>query len=223
MEKKKSLYISLIISFILNPLFAETVKLPKPQLRGKLSVEEAIYNRRSIRDYKKEPLTLAEVSQLLWASGGATCDGITGATRSYPSAGASYPLEIYLVVGEVTGLEPGVYHYLWKEHSVELKLPGDKRAQLASASWFQQMIKNAPISIVFTGIYEKTMGRYGERGERYIYMDLGHAGQNVYLVAESLDLGTVAIGAFQDEGVKKVLGLSEAETPLYIMPVGRKK
>jgi SagB-type dehydrogenase family enzyme len=213
----------LTISLIPNILFAEIIKLPKPQLKGKISIEEAIYNRRSIRSYKKEPLTLNEVSQLLWASGGVTCDGITGATRAYPSAGASYPLEIYLVVGNVTGLEPGVYRYLWKEHSLELKIPGDKRTQLTSASWFQGMIKNAPVSIVFTAIYGRTTGRYGKRGENYVCMDLGHAGQNVHLQAESLGLGTVVIGAFQDDSVKGVLNLPKNEVPLYIMPVGRKE
>lgn len=204
-------------------LLAGIIQLPKPQLKGKISVEEAIYNRRSIRNYASAPLTLEEVSQLLWASGGATCDGVTGATRAYPSAGANYPLEIYLVVGNVTELEPGVYHYLWKEHGIELKNSGDKRAQLSGASWFQQMIKNAPISIVFTAIYERTTGRYGKRGENYVCMDLGHAGQNVHLQAESLGLGTVVIGAFGDDSVKEILGLSKDEVPLYIMPVGRKE
>lgn len=214
--------IIILIFFISTTLHAEIIKLPKPQLKGKLSVEEAIYNRRSIRTYKDEPLTLAEVGQLLWASGGVVCDGVTGATRAYPSAGASYPFEIYLVVGNVNGLEPGVYRYLWNQHGLELKISGDKRKDLCGASWFQQMIKNAPVSIVFTAIYERTTGRYGKRGENYVCMDLGHAGQNVHLQAESLGLGTVVIGAFQDENVKKVLNLPGKEVPLYIMPVGKK-
>lgn len=201
-----------------------TIKLPQPQIKGKTSIEEAIYNRRSIRSYAQEALSLAEVSQLLWACSGVTCDGITGATHAYPSAGACDPLEIYLVVGNVTGLEPGVYHYLWREHSLELKVPGDKRGELTKVSYFQQYIKEAPVNIVFTAIFERTTGRYGKRGqERYICMDLGHAGQNVYLQAESLGLGTVALGAFDDEGVKEVLNLPGEEVPLYIMPVGRKK
>lgn len=199
------------------------ITLPKPQIKGNVSVEEAIYRRRSIRRYGRGALTLTEASQLLWSAGGTTCDGITGATRAYPSAGACYPLEIYLVAGNVKGLEPGIYRYLWNKHSLELMLPGDKRSALANAAWSQQMIKNAPASIVLTAIYPRSTGRYGKRGERYVPMDIGHAGQNVSLQAESLGLGTVIIGAFQDDSVKKVLELPKEEEPLYIIPVGRKE
>lgn len=199
------------------------ITLPEPQIKGKVSVEEAIYKRRSVRNYGSGALTLTEASQLLWSAGGITCDGVTGASRSYPSAGACYPLEIYLLAGNVKGLEPGLYHYLWKSHSIELKLSGDKRAALTSAAWSQQMIRNAPISIVFTAIQQRSSDRYGKRGERYVSMDIGHAGQNVGLQAESLGLGTVVIGAFDDDSVKKVLELSKEEEPLYIMPIGRKE
>lgn len=200
------------------------IKLPNPKLKGKISIEEAIYNRRSVRNYTPDPLSLSEVGQLLWASGGVTCDGITGATRASPSAGACNPLEIYLVVGNVKDLKPGIYHYIWQEHSLKLKISGDKRTELAKAGWFQQFIKNAPINIVFTAIFQRTTSRYGKRGqERYVCTDLGHAGQNVYLQAESLGLGTVAIGAFQDDSVSEVLNLTKEEVPLYIMPIGRKE
>jgi SagB-type dehydrogenase family enzyme len=186
------------------------IELPSPKHKGQVSVEEAIFNRRSIRRYKDGPLTLEEVSQLLWAAGGKTVDGVTGATRAYPSAGGIYPLEIYLIAGDVEGLTSGIYHYQWRDHSVALM-----------EALGQGMVARAPMSLVFTAVYKRTTARYGRRGEaRYVPMDMGGAGQNVHLQAEALGLGTVIIGAFNDEEVKKVLGIQDEE-PLYIMPVGR--
>jgi len=202
---------------------AKIINLPEPRTKGKMSLEETIEHRKSIRNYTAAPLTLAEAGQLLWAAGGQSCDGITGASRTYPSAGACYPLEIYLVAGNVKGLAPGLYRYQWQNNQLQLELAGDLRGALAKAAWGQSMIKQAPLSIVFTGIFTRTTSRYGERGERYIYMDMGHAGQNIYLQAQALGLGTVAVGAFQDEQVKNALKLPQKEEPLYIMPVGRVK
>lgn len=199
----------------------EIIELPKPKYKGEISVEEAIFKRRSIRKFKKKPLTLQEVSQLLWASGGITCNGVTGPTRSYPSAGACYPLEIYLLAGDVEKLPPGLYKYLWEEHKLKLIKKGDYRRELMKAAYGQNMISEAPISIIFTAIYSRTTFRYGERGKtRYVHIDLGHAGQNLHLQAEALKLGTVAIGAFHDESIRKILDLKAEEIPLYIMPVG---
>lgn len=197
------------------------IKLPPPKHKGNVSVEEAIFKRRSIRRYKGVALTLEEVSQLLWAAGGKTIDGITGATRSYPSAGGLYPLEIYLVVGSVKGLSGGIYHYNWREHTIRMLKEGDFRQELTNASLGQGMIKDAPVSLIFTAVYSRTTDRYGKRGEiRYVPMDVGGAGQNVHLQAEALGLGTVIIGAFWDREVKEILGVKNEE-PLYIMPVGR--
>lgn len=200
----------------------KSMRLPSPKYRGKVSVEEAIFKRRSIRRYKDELLTLEDVSQLLWAAGGMTVDAITGATRAYPSAGGIYPLKIYLVAGEVDGLAPGIYHYNWKEHTINQVKEGDLRRQLMLSALGQKMIGDAPVSIVITAVYSRTTRRYGKRGElRYVPMDVGHAGQNIHLQAEALGLGTVVIGAFRDEAVKGVLGVKD-EQPLYIMPVGKK-
>lgn len=197
------------------------IRLPQSRYKGDISVEEAIFKRRSIRSYKDSPLSLEEVSQLLWSAGGKTIDGITGATRAYPSAGGIYPLEIYLVVGNVSGVSPGIYHYSWHDHSLNLKREGDFRRELTGVCWGQRMVLEAPASLVFTAIYSRTTQRYGKRGQtRYVPMDVGGAGQNVHLQAESLDLGTVIIGAFSDTAVKEILEL-KAEEPLYIMPVGR--
>lgn len=199
----------------------EHVILPEPKTRGDVSVEEAIFKRRSTRRYKQGSLTLQEASQLLWAAVGKTVDGLSGPTRAYPSAGASHPLEAYLVAGDVEGLPSGVYRYNWQDHSLDLVIDGDVRGDLTDAALKQTMIKDAPVSIVFTAIYIRTTSRYGNRGEvRYVPMDTGAAFQNVHLQAQALGLGTVIIGAFSDEGVKEVLNLKN-EIPLGIMPVGR--
>lgn len=192
-------------------------KLPPPELKGKVSVEEAIKNRRSIRSYKPQPLTLKELSQLLWAT-----DGKTDASgkRAAPSAGATYPLEIYAVVGKVEGMEEGIYYYNINEHTLSLIKKGDFREKLARSALNQTFITNAPVTIVIGAIFERTTSRYGKRGERYVYMEAGHAGQNIHLQAEALGLGTVMIGAFEDEEVKKVLSIQE--NVLYLCPVGRK-
>lgn len=199
----------------------KTVALPGPRHKGKISVEEAIYKRRAVRKYRKEPLSLADTAQILWASAGSTIDGLTGATRAYPSAGASYPIEVYLVSGKVAGLDPGLYRYNWEKHSITMIKAGDFRDALSLASMGQEMIKYAPISIILSAKYGKTTNRYGDRGRaRYVPMDAGSIGQNIHLQTEALGLGTVIIGAFKDPAVKSIIGY-EDETPLYIMPIGK--
>jgi len=196
------------------------ILLPPAKLQGSVSLEEAIYGRQSIRRFKKHPLRLGEVGQLLWAAGGKTIDGLTGATRAYPSAGGIYPLTIYLAAGNVTGLAPGLYRYDWKNHSLTLLKSGEIRTELTRAAWGQQFIASAPISIIICGEMRRGVARYGSRAEtRYIPMDTGHAGQNISLQAQALGLGSVIVGAFNDEAVKAVTGL-KGETPLYIIPVG---
>ncbi|MCY0891662.1 MULTISPECIES: SagB/ThcOx family dehydrogenase [Pyrobaculum] len=204
----------------------KAILLPYPKLSGLVSVEEALANRRSIRDYTEEPLTLEELSQLLWAAYGVseTRYGL----RTAPSAGAQYPLELYALVGtngvktDKGYLAPGIYHYDPHSHSITLLKQGDFREDLYYAALEQRWVLTAPVSLIFTAVYSRTVRVYGERGRvRYVPMDLGHAGQNVYLQATALGLGTVAVGAFNDEEVARILGLSERETPLYIMPVGR--
>lgn len=198
----------------------EQIKLPTPDTKGTMSVEEAIYKRRSVRDFKDEALTLGQVSQLLWCSGGVTLDGLSGPTRAYPSAGAVYPLDIYLVAGKVKGLDPGVYLYEWRKHMLKPIRKGDLRDKLASAALGQRMVLEAPVSIVVTAMHSKTARRYGERGAvRYVSMDVGHLGENVHLISESMGLGTVMVGAFIDKKVMDVLKVKD-QMPMYIMPVG---
>lgn len=197
----------------------ELIPLPTPIYESSTSVEEALYNRRSIREYKDEPLKLNEVSQLLWAAQGITNPN---GKRTAPSAGALYPLEVYLLAGEVDELFAGIYKYLPHEHALRIVTPGDFRQDVYSASLEQEMILDAPASIVISAIYERTSIKYGKRAERYVHMEVGSVAENIHLQAETLGMGTVFIGAFSDDQVKRVLNLQSQEQPLAIFPIGRK-
>jgi SagB-type dehydrogenase family enzyme len=197
----------------------ERLKLSEPRYASETSLEAALLERRSVRAYSGENLTIEEVSQLLWAAQGITAPW---GGRTAPSAGALYPLELYVVIGDVAGVDDGVYRYSPEEHELEKVLDGDVRAELADAALGQDCIRDAAIDIVFTAVYERTTGKYGERGVRYAQLEAGHAAQNVYLQAVALDLGTVTIGAFSDSDVRSIMNLQEQEDPLYLMPVGRK-
>jgi len=195
------------------------VQLSPPRHQGETSVEEALLSRRSVREYTGEPLTLAEVSQLLWAAQGTTD---RRGFRTAPSAGALYPLEVYVVVGEVTGLAPGVYRYLPDEHEIERVSSDDRRDELATAAVDQEWVREAAVDLVFTAVPERTTSKYGDRGIRYVQMEAGHAAQNVYLQAEALGLGMTVIGAFDDDHVREIVAGTAEEQPLYIVAVGRK-
>jgi SagB-type dehydrogenase family enzyme len=194
------------------------VTLPEPRTEGDVSVEEALSARRSVRVYAEVPLTLADAGQVLWAAQGVTDDR---GYRTAPSAGGLYPLEVYLVAGSVMDLEPGVYHYRPGEHLLVRVDAGDRRAALQAAAVNQTSVADAPATIVVAAVPERTTAKYGERGMRYVSMEAGHAAENVYLQAEAIDLATVVIGAFDEDGVREVLALPENTTPLYLMPVGR--
>ena len=196
----------------------DTIILPEPRNSGGISVEEALLERRSIRNYKNEALTLAEISQLLWAAQGITHPG---GYRTAPSAGALYPLEVYVVAGNVDGLRPGIYKYRPQGHELEKVAEGDVRGELCAAAIDQECIEDGAVVLVFAAVYERTTRKYGMRGEQYVHMEVGHAAQNVYLQAVSLGLGTVVIGAFDDGGVEKLLQMQDDERALCIMPVGR--
>jgi len=199
----------------------ETVKLPPPDQKGDTSLEEAIARRRSIRHFSSEPVTLPQLSQILWAAQGITDTSM--AYRAIPSAGATYPLEIMVSCGQTTidDIVAGIYHYNMDSHSLTLHHKGDVRLELAGAALNQDFIYEAPVDIIVCAVYSRTLTRYGERGERYVHIELGHAGQNIYLQATALGLATAAIGAFNDEQVKKILRLDKQYQPLYIMPLGK--
>lgn len=196
------------------------VELPSPETTGTMSVEETIQRRRSIRSYTDEPLRLHDISQLMWAA-----QGITDPARKFraaPSAGATYPLEVYVVVGNncVKGLSGGLWRYDPYEHRLEYILEGDLRSSLAEAALGQSWVREAPLNIIIVAVYERTTGRYGERGIRYVYMEAGHVGQNLYLQAVARGLGMVAVGAFHDDHVQGLLQLPTDQKPLYIIPIG---
>lgn len=203
----------------LNLANQEQISLPEPVKSSETSIEEALQKRRSIREYRNEPLTLSQVSQILWAAQGISEPRFGG--RTAPSAGALYPLEIYLAVRKAENLEPGVYHYLPANHCLEKILKNEVSAKLAAAALDQAFIMEAPVILIITGVYERTKQKYGERGIRYVHLEAGHAAQNVCLEAQSLKLGTVTVGAFDDKTVQKILNLSSKETPLYFMPIGK--
>ncbi|MDY6966192.1 MAG: SagB/ThcOx family dehydrogenase [Halobacteriota archaeon] len=198
---------------------SEIIKLPEPAIDGDVTIERALLERRSVRDYKEEPITLTELSQLLWAAQGVTDPR---GFRTAPSAGALYPLELYVVAGDVEDLPDGIYKYMPQGHELTEVLKGDKRTVLSNAALRQSSIKDAAAVIVFSGVDERTTGKYGERGIRYVHIEVGHTAQNLYLQAVSLDLGTVVVGAFEDGEVKRIVDMSEDEDPLLLMPVGKK-
>jgi SagB-type dehydrogenase family enzyme len=193
------------------------VVLSEPRRDGEFAVERALALRRSIREFAPGPLPLAAVSQLLWAAQGVTHpDGL----RTAPSAGALHPLEVYLVAGAVTGLEPGVYRYDAQRHRLSLQSAGDSRAGVVEATLGQDWVAEAPAIIVLAGVYQRTSRKYGARAPRYVHMEMGHAAQNVYLQATALGLGTTLVGAFRDDELAQVLGLPKHIEPLGLLPVG---
>lgn len=191
--------------------------LPPPQIEGMISLEEAIQRRRTIRTYTSEGLSLAELAQLLWAAQGQTSDE---GLRAAPSAGARYPLELYVLVADVDGLLPGLYRYSCERHDLTLLEEGDRRRELAAASLDQDWVAMAPVVLILTALPERTTEFYGRRGHRYIDMEAGHAAQNVCLQATARGLGVGLVGAFGDNEIKALLD-RENEEPLYLLTIGR--
>ena len=197
------------------------IYLPSPSQKNGMSLTEAIARRRSVRDFAPETISQSQLSQILWAAQGIA--DTWGGYRTVPSAGATYPLEVFIVCGGkgIEGIDDGIYYYDVAHHSLTLHHEGDARLELARAAQGEESIYQAPVNIVICALYERTTARYDARGERYVHMEVGHAGQNIYLQATALGLGTVAIGAFYDEKVREVLRLDKQYKPLYIMPVGK--
>jgi SagB-type dehydrogenase family enzyme len=192
--------------------------LAKPVTGRSSSFESVLKRRRSVRDFDASPLPLASAGQLLWAAQGVTS---SAGERTAPSAGALYPLEILLLAGTVDGLAPGVYRFTPEHHELRPHLADDRRRALAAAALEQRAVRDASAVLAIAGVYARTARKYGARAERYVHIEVGHAAQNVYLQAQALGLGTVIIGAFDDEAVARVLELDPEEVPLALMPVGR--
>lgn len=195
-----------------KPSSAETIRLPAPAQKGRMSLEETLARRRSVRDFTPLPLTEQELSQLLWAAQGIT-DSAGG--RTAPSAGALYPLEIYVTTAS------GFYHYKPRGHSLTRRSDRDLRPAIFHAALEQEAIIHAPAVFVIAAVYERTAEKYGEaRGSRYVHIEAGHAAQNLLLEAVDLGLGAVPIGAFYDAQVQRALSLPADHQPLYLIPVG---
>ena len=191
---------------------AELVELPPPVFNSEMTLEEALGSRRSMREYRDQPLTTAEIGQLLWAAQGTTSER---GFRTAPSAGALYPLEVYLLTAE------GVFHYDPQHHQLRLTSQVDARAALCQAALQQEPVLNAPAVFVVAAVYARTAQKYGdERSPRYVHLEAGHAAQNLLLEATALGLGAVPIGAFHDPEVQQALGLPADHQPLYLIPVG---
>jgi len=190
----------------------ERVELPAPRREGEMSLEEALDSRRSRREFAAGALSEEERAQLLWAAQGLRSDE---RGRTAPSAGALYPLEVYWVDAD------GVFHYLVEEHALERLAEGDRRRNLAAAALGQKSVAGAPAIIIITGVVARTAEKYTERAERYVWLEAGHAAQNVLLQATALGLAAVPVGAFGDGRVRAALNLPAGCAPLYIIPVGR--
>lgn len=209
---------------------AEMIKLPPVRHDGAVAVEAAIQGRRSVRSFSGEPISLEALAQLLWAGQGVTMpmeaapEGFAwewmGGRRTAPSAGALYPLEPYVVVGAVIGLEPGFYHYVPTAHALELVRKGDLRESLWESALRQTAIRDAPATLVFAAVVARAEAKYGDRAERYVHIEVGAAAENVYLQCEAMGLGTVLMGAFEDERVLDGLSLPRNQRVFGLMPVG---
>lgn len=191
--------------------------LPEPDYSG-ISVEEAIKWRRSVREYNRENITLEEMSLLLWAGQGITSER---GMRAAPSAGALYPVELYVVPNRVDGVYCGIYKYIPEEHKLVLVQEGGFRDEVAEAALGQECVRNAAAIIIMTSVRERTAVKYGERSDLYIAMEAGHISENILLEAVSLGLGAVPVGGFSTEEMDEVLGVKEGERSLYLVAVGK--
>ncbi len=196
------------------------IGLPAEQVYNGLSVEKAIARRRSLRDFTGTGMSLAELSHILYYSSGIT-DEHEG-LRAAPSAGATYPIEVYAIANNVESLTKGIYHYLIQSHELELLREGDFRNEMSRAALGERMFRQANVILVLSAVFQRTQRRYRERAQRYIFFEAGHIAQNTYIVATSMGLGACAIGAFYDDEFNHLLGLDgRNESVLYLLAVGK--
>jgi len=198
---------------------APKVALRSPRTDGPISLETALADRRSARNFEATPPSLDQLGQILWATQGITEP--ERPLRAAPSAGALYPLEIDLIAIGTEGLEDGVYRYLPETHELRLRRGGDPRAGVRAAAAQQDAITQAPAVLVIWGVRSRTAARYGARASRYVHLEAGHAAQNALLQATALGLASVPIGAFNDAVLRQVLDAGPGEQPLYLLPLGR--
>lgn len=197
------------------------IKLDPSQEKGGLSLWEAIRDRRSVRNFSAESLERAQLSQLLWASQGITAEYMGHELRAAPSAGALYPVETYLAVQNVEGIEPGIYHYDVSHHELHQLRLGDFRSSVAQAALDQNFTSTANVVFIWTAVFERSKWKYSQRAYRYVYLDAGHIAQNVALAAVALGLGSCQVGALYDDEVNSIIEVDgERESVLYMTIVG---
>jgi SagB-type dehydrogenase family enzyme len=204
------------------------IDLPTPSAirAGTYDLRKAIESRRSVRDYAAKPLTLDELSWLLWCTQGVKeVAGRSSTLRTVPSAGARHALETYLLVNRVEGVKPGLYRFLATRHKLmEVSLEKGLADRAADACLRQNMVKTSAVTFIWVAVTYRMCWRYGERGYRYIHLDAGHVCQNLYLAAEAIGSGVCAIGAYDDEEINGLLGIDgEEQFVVYIATTGKKR
>jgi SagB-type dehydrogenase family enzyme len=199
------------------------IKLPARKTSKEINVGHALEKRASCRNFERKSITMQELANILWAGQGVISKSFN-MRRTAPSAGATFPLEILVAVRKkgVDGLEEGIYQYIPEEHSLHKLADKDITGDLVEACFNQDFIQNAGVNLMIACDYNRTKDRYAERGERYVWMEAGSATQNVALEAVELKLGTVVIGAFEDNKVSGLYGLDKWH-PVAVMPIGRPK
>jgi SagB-type dehydrogenase family enzyme len=182
---------------------------------------EVLKKRKSIRSYSSKALGINDLSFLLWASTGIQRKQRGYEFRTAPSAGALYPIETYLVVDNVQGLNRGLYHYGIASHALEELGLGSFVEQIAHAALDQEMCLEAPVTFVWTAVFERSKWKYKQRAYRYVYLDAGHIAQNLALSATSIGLGSCQIGAIFDEEINEIIGVDGLEeSAIYLSVVG---
>ncbi len=196
-------------------------KLPAPQTSGGEGLWETIAARRSVREFRPDPISREQLAQLLWGTQGITAREHGAAFRAAPSAGACYPIDTYVAVNRVAGLEPGLYRYDVEGAALKRVRQGDLSAAIAAACLDQEMAAQAAVVFVWVAVPARSAQRYRERAYRYVYLDAGHIGENLHLAATAMGLGCCAIGAFFDDEVNAIVGVDgQTETAVYLSVVG---
>ncbi|MCX7820808.1 MAG: SagB/ThcOx family dehydrogenase [Brevinematales bacterium] len=212
--------IKVLLLILSNISFCYEREILLPEIDKNGFLEKIIQNRRSIRDYSDKPISLKELSYILWAAQGITSkEGF----RTTPSAGALYPVEIYIVVNKVEKLETGIYKFNPQKKSLLKISTKNIITNIYEAALRQDCIIKAPAIIAIGAVFDRVTAKYGARGTNYTYIEVGCVAQNIHLMVENLNLGTVVVGAFYDTEIKKLLEMQKNETPIILMPIGHRK
>ena len=196
----------------------EDIDIPSPPFR------ELMENRRSTRAYSDQPLSLEQLSWLLWSAQGVQKQLPTNTLRTVPSAGGRHPLDTFLAIGNASGLEPGLYRYMALTHQLALVRADKDVIENLTAACVRKWIANAPLVFLWAAVPYRATWKYSERGWRYIFLDAGHACQNLYLACEAIGAGCCGVEAFDDDAMNKFLGLDgEKQFAVYMAPAGMKK